>query len=169
MIPYLSGTRQTSIRKLNQKKYRRSEGFFICEGFRLFDAAVRIPDIEIREIVLGEKLEGTPQEDFILTHATKRAIPIFRVPSRILKSLSQEITPSGILFTVRKNLLNRSDLSAHKAQLMIYLDRISDPGNLGTIIRTSAWFGFTSIVLSPDCVDPLNAKSVRASAGAVFN
>jgi len=169
MIPNLSLNRQTYIRKLKQKKFRRSEETFICEGFRLFDTARQTPGIIIREIIIGENLEGTQQERFFIEEAVNHAIPVFRVENNVLKSLSQEVTPSGILFTVKKKLLTRQDLSARDDVMILYLDRISDPGNLGTIIRTTAWFGFNAIVLSPGCVDPLNAKSVRASAGAVFN
>lgn len=169
MIPKLSLNRQTYIRKLKQKKFRRSEDTFICEGFRLFDAAIQTPDVSIREILIGENLDGSQQEHFIIAESTHHAIPVFRVDNQLLKSLSQEVTPSGILFTVKKKLLSQSDLSARNNKVILYLDRISDPGNLGTIIRTSVWFGFNTIVLSPGCVDPLNAKSVRASAGAVFN
>ena len=169
MIPTLSINKQKYIRKLKQKKFRRSEDTFICEGFRLFDAAIQTPDIIIREIIIGENLEGTQQEHFIIAEAANLSTPVFRVENSVLKSLSQEITPSGILFTVKKKLLTRPDLSARNDALILYLDRISDPGNLGTIIRTTAWFGFNAIVLSPGCVDPINAKSVRASAGAVFS
>jgi TrmH family RNA methyltransferase len=50
----------------------------------------------------------------------------------------------------------------------IYLDGISDPGNMGTLIRTAAWFGIKSIFFSPNCVDPFNSKVVRSSMGAHF-
>ena len=169
MIPNLSLSKQTYIRKLKQKKFRRSEGTFICEGFRLFDAAIQTPDVIIREIIIAEDLEGTQQERFITAEAADHSIPLFRVDNQLLKSLSQEITPSGILFTVKRSLLSPIELSGRDDDLILYLDRISDPGNLGTLIRTSAWFGFQAIVLSPGCVDAFNAKSVRASAGAVFN
>jgi len=169
MIPNLSLNKQTYIRKLKQRKFRRAESTFICEGFRLFDAAIQTPDIIIQEIIIGDNIDGSQQEGFVIAEATNLSIPVFRVDSKLLKSLSQEVTPSGILFTVKKKILSRSELSTEDDGLIIYLDRISDPGNLGTIIRTSAWFGLNNIVLSPECVDPLNAKSVRASAGAVFN
>ena len=50
----------------------------------------------------------------------------------------------------------------------LYLYQVSDPGNMGTLFRSAAWFGFTHIALSPDCVDPFNPKVVRAGMGAHF-
>ncbi len=64
--------------------------------------------------------------------------------------------------------MSREVLTTADEQLILYLDRITDPGNMGTIIRSAAWFGIPFIVLSPGCVDPFNPKAVRASAGAVF-
>jgi TrmH family RNA methyltransferase len=169
MISKLSLNKQTYIRKLKQKKFRYLEQTFICEGFRLFEAAIHSQYTDIQDIVIAESISGSQQEQFILSESSRLSVPVYRTEDKSLKSLSQEVSPPGILFTVKKKLLSLNELSIGQGRILLYLDQVSDPGNLGTIIRTAVWFGHDNIILSPGCVDPLNAKSVRASAGAVFN
>jgi TrmH family RNA methyltransferase len=87
-----------------------------------------------------------------------------------MQRLSVEVTPPGIFFTVSRPAAAayRRELPSGQERVIVYLDQISDAGNLGTILRSMNWFGLKSLVLSPGCVDPYNPKSVRASAGAVF-
>ena len=54
-------------------------------------------------------------------------------------------------------------------QNVVFLDKVSDPGNMGTIIRTAAWFGVYQIALSPGCIDPYNPKVVRSAMGSHFS
>jgi TrmH family RNA methyltransferase len=69
---------------------------------------------------------------------------------------------------VEKDPKNEDLLLTLEDKLLLYLDRISEPGNLGSILRSASWFGVKSILLSPECVDPWNPKAVRASAGSIF-
>ena len=85
-----------------------------------------------------------------------------------MQYLSDEKSPSGILFTVSLLQNTYDKMLANPETAIVYLEKISDPGNLGTLVRTAAWFGITSILLSPDCVDPYNPKTVRSSTGAIF-
>ncbi|SVB18411.1 uncharacterized protein METZ01_LOCUS171265, partial [marine metagenome] len=93
-------------------------------------------------------------------------IPIERISEKQLTKISATKSPSGILATCI--LPNSVDPDLSKGN-WIYLDRITDPGNLGTILRTAAWFNINRISLSPDCVDPFNPKVVRSSMGAHFH
>lgn len=81
-----------------------------------------------------------------------------------LKQLSPSTSPSGILAVCNKIQFDSIDLDKH----VIYLDQISDPGNMGTILRTAAWFGIDQVALSPGCIDLFNPKVVRSAMGAHF-
>jgi TrmH family RNA methyltransferase len=164
----LSSNKLKQIRRLKQKKYRAQTNCFLCEGFRLFDAALKIKKIIIQEIVLGENFLNTKKGILVKQVAKKKDIDIYTTDDVHLKKISDEVTPSGIIFIVEKDQKSPSSLTNIQESILLYLDRISEPGNLGSILRSACWFGVTSILLSPECVDPWNSKSVRASAGTVF-
>lgn len=168
ILPTLSLGKQKAIQKLKQKKYRKIENAFICEGFRLFDAALRAAPTLIKEIVLSQSLLESGQGKYVIDICQKRKIPVYTAAIRTIQILSDEVTPAGLIFSVEKNVLTRQELSTAQQNIILYFDRITDPGNLGTLIRSAAWFGVPLLVLSPGCVDPFNPKAVRASAGAIF-
>lgn len=166
--PKLSLHKIGQIRKLKQKKYRKSSESFICEGFRLFDAALQSEKIQITNLLIHEDIIKSKNAQWALDKCFEKKISVFIIDKKSLKSLSDEMHSQGLLFTVKMQLSPASTLQSIDNRICVYLDRISDPGNLGTILRTAAWFGFNEIILSPECVDPFNEKSVRASAGAIF-
>ena len=84
-----------------------------------------------------------------------------------MAQLSETRSPQGIVATVPMNAMQNSLSSAD--QRCIYLYEIQDPGNLGTILRTLAWFGNWRCILSPNSVDPFNSKVIRSSMGAIFH
>jgi TrmH family RNA methyltransferase len=167
-LPPLSLNRQKSIRRLGQKKYRKSENAYLCEGFRLLDTALKSTQTEIREIILSTSLSGSKLEKLVLEEGKKRNIPLFSADEKSIRTLSDEVTPSGLIFTVSKSVITQRELEITQSPVILYLDRITDPGNMGTILRSAVWFGIRHLVLSPGCVDPFNPKAVRASAGALF-
>ena len=82
-----------------------------------------------------------------------------------MKKICSTKPPSGIAAICMIPKQNVVDLNENK---WLYLDRISDPGNLGSILRSASWFGFKNIALSPKSVDPYNSKTVRSAMGAHF-
>ena len=84
-------------------------------------------------------------------------------PDSILKKLSDTKTPSGLLATCKINLLIQKNFSSNR---WLFLYKIKDPGNLGTILRSAAWFNIKNIGLSKDCTDTFNNKVVRSAMGA---
>jgi TrmH family RNA methyltransferase len=167
-LPNLSLNKQKQIRKLKQKKFRRITQSFICEGFRLFETGINTPGLQINELILGQNIQDTRQGKLSIMMASKRNIPVYSVSENTLLEISEDISPPGILFTVEKQIKDKNFLKDMDDKLFLYLDRVSEPGNIGTIMRSAAWFGLDKILLSPGCVDPFNSKSIRASAGAIF-
>ena len=92
-----------------------------------------------------------------------KKIKISLAEDNIFKKLSDTKTPSGILATCKINLLIQKNFNSSK---WLFLYKIKDPGNLGTILRSAAWFNIKNIALSNDCTDPFNNKVVRSAMGA---
>lgn len=146
------------IKKLHQKKFREELGYFLLEGEHLVQelqkAAVHHPHLRSSEIYLTREYE----------HWTG-SLPQHLINSRHMAQISETRSPQGIAAVVPL-LVAPPPRPAERA---IYLHEIQDPGNLGTILRTLAWFGGFRCLLSPDSVDLHNGKVVRASMGAIFH
>jgi len=147
------------IRKLQQKKYRQSLGHYLVEGehlvLELQEAATRQPALQASELYVTGAY-GHWQSPF-KTHL---------INDRQMAQLADTRTPQGILAVVP---MPDSPPEPEPGEKAIYLHEVQDPGNLGTILRSLAWFGGFRCLLSPGSVDPYNPKVVRASMGALFH
>lgn len=146
------------IRKLHQRKFREQFGRFLLEGEHLVQelekAAVHDPRLRSSEIYLTRE------------HAHRKSeLPVHVVNSRQMAQLSETRSPQGIV-AVAPLLAAPAPQPGERA---IYLHEVQDPGNLGTILRSLAWFGDFRCLLSPNSVDVYNGKSVRASMGAILH
>ena len=145
------------IKKLHQKKFREELGFFLVEGEHLVQelqkAAQRDPRLHGSEIYLTRDYAHWSSP-----------LPMHVVQSKQMAQISETRSPQGIAAVVP--LLSTPAPEPRRA---IYLHEIQDPGNLGTILRTLAWFGGFRCLLSPDSVDVHHGKVVRASMGAIFH
>ena len=146
------------IKKLHLKKVREEHGFFLLEGEHLVQELQKalVSDTRLRasEIYLTREYEHW-----------QSSLPIHVIKSRQMTMLSETRSPQGIAAVVPLLVAppQRPDERA------VYLHEIQDPGNLGTILRTLAWFGGFRCLLSPNSVDVHNGKAVRASMGAIFH
>src|SRR5690606_6526760 len=133
-------------------------GLFILEGehlvLELQKAAVDNPRLRTAEIYCTREYEGWSSQ-----------LSVHPVKSVQMQQISETRTPQGIL-AVAPLLAPSPPKPGEKA---VYLHQIQDPGNLGTILRTLAWFGGFRCLLSPDSVDAFNGKAVRASMGAILH
>jgi RNA methyltransferase, TrmH family len=146
------------IRKLHQKKFRQELGFFLVEGEHLIQ--------ELQKASMHDaRLRAS--EIFFTREYSNWASPLTAhvVNSRHMMQISETRSPQGIAAVVP--LLSAP--APAPGERAVYLHEIQDPGNLGTILRTLAWFGGFRCLLSPDSVDPHNGKVVRASMGAIFH
>jgi RNA methyltransferase, TrmH family len=146
------------IKKLHQKKFREEHGCFLLEGEHLVQelqkAAALDPRLRASEIYLTREYEHW-----------QSSLQVHLVNSRHMTQLSETRSPQGIAAVVPL-LVARAQQPGERA---VYLHEIQDPGNLGTILRTLAWFGGFRCLLSPNSVDVHNGKAVRASMGAIFH
>ncbi len=150
------------IIKLKQKKEREKLGKFYIEGERIID---EIPDsVNIEMIVFSEKFYNEiNQKD------KYKNIQSLVVSDSVFKKISDTINPQGIMAicNIPKNCIE--DIKITSNNFFVILDRICDPGNMGTIIRTAEALGVDTIFLSKGCVDLYNDKVIRATMGSIFH
>jgi len=140
------------------------ENKFILEGYRLIDQALSAKS-EIDEIWLTKKSKDSPFGEKLLHKIEKQNITWSIAPDKIIRQISDSLNDQGIIAVAPIPIYKKYNQSPKQS---IYLDGVSDPGNMGTILRTAAWFGIKSVFRSPNCVDPFNSKVVRAAMGAHF-
>ena len=148
------------IKSLIQKKYRKQHRLFLVEGVKIINELL-LSAYKIRTIYGTEKWAGTLPDSLYQEH--KEVIQL--VSSSEIDQISLMETPNEVLALVEIPEARSIDL---KSELLLCLDGIRDPGNMGTIIRTADWFGLTDIICSEDCVDLYNPKVVQASMGSIF-
>lgn len=148
---------------LLQKKYRKETGKFLVEGKKLVLEAIN-SKLECEIIVSTTRFAENLPEFF--RDQKVGQIRFETVKQNELEKLSDTKTPQGIIGVFRIPIQKGAQ---KKSKKIIALENISDPGNLGTIIRSCDWFGFNNIILSDDCAEIYNPKVIRSSAGSVFH
>jgi len=149
LITSLDNDRVKNYIRLKERKYRKKTNSFIVEGKHLVLEAYRAG--RIIELIL-EKDEVLPIN-----------LPTVYVTKEIINRISELDTPSTVMALC--TIEDKKELVGNR---ILMLDGIQDPGNLGTIIRSSLAFNVDTIVLSPECVDLYNPKVVRATQGMIF-
>lgn len=149
LITSLDNDRIKGYIKLKDRKYRKKTNTFIVEGRHLVLEAYKAG--KIIELIL-EKDEVLPLD-----------LPIVYVTNEIINRISEMETPSTVMA-----LCKMDEDEEVKGEKILMLDGIQDPGNLGTIIRSSLAFNVDTIVLSPECVDLYNPKVIRSTQGMLF-
>ena len=150
----ISKTRLKQIRLLHQKKQRDLEGLFIAEGPKVVEELLN---------------SGFPVKELFATSEFKTdnlKCPVQLVSQKELESISALATPNQVLGVFGAVLL-QPDPETMKQELVLALDDIRDPGNLGSIIRIADWFGIHHILCSTSCVEVFNPKVVQASMGSM--
>ncbi len=147
------------LKKLHQKKYRSEFGYFLVEGEHLILELEKAA--EQNAALQGCELFVTENYQNFASRFKKNLIG-----EKNMAQLSDTKTPQGIIAVAP---ILSSGQSTNENERAIYLHEVQDPGNLGTILRSLAWFGNFRCLLSPGSVDPFNPKVVRSSMGAIFH
>jgi TrmH family RNA methyltransferase len=142
------------IRKALNKGTLTDDGFAIAEGPHLLDEAIR---------------SGCHVERVLISEGTSHSVAGAEVLSgQVFREISDTEHSQGLLALVRVPVWKLTDTLVSQPALVVVLDRVQDPGNAGTIIRSAEAFGATGVVLLKGSVNPWNAKCLRASAGSLF-
>lgn len=152
--------------KLAEVKYRREYGLFLAEGVKVVDELLRSDWRVEAVLVLPEKiLHGERLIDQI-----KGKIPVYRLKSQEWKKLSQDKEPEGIAAIARNRETPPWSSWLHSAGDRVLIGHeITNPRNLGALMRSARWFGFTGMMLSANSVDVTHPKAIRASMGSIFH
>ncbi len=150
------------LKSLKFVKYRKRYNKFLIEGKRLIQSALN-SNFDIGPLYCSELFKNENSE-WIQTNLNNKKTIIIK--NKKLLNISNTKSPSGIISSC--SIPEEKSLYL-KQKKWLYLDKISDPGNMGTLMRSAAWFGVSNIALSPYCVDPYNPKTVRSAMGAHFN
>jgi TrmH family RNA methyltransferase len=132
---------------------RRAEREYVCEGLKLFEEAKA--HAAITSVFMSERA-GEPETEGLEVH---------RVSHDIIEYISSQKSPQGIIFTCK---MPERAMEERLFGKYIILDGISDPGNMGTIIRTADAFGLNGLLLCGHCADIYNPKTIRAAMGSLF-
>jgi TrmH family RNA methyltransferase len=162
----ISKQKMSYIRQLQQKKFREETGHYIVEGWKSIDEAVNA-GVPVETIVFDEM---NADQERLLAKFEKHARQVLAASRRDLDSLSDTVTSQGVIAVVAKfDPEKHVDSIRSDATLIVALDGINDPGNLGTIIRTCDWFGVDGIIIGRHSVELYNPKVVRATMGSLFH
>lgn len=166
----LPKTKLKELRKLTHKKYREEQRKFLVEGLRLVHEAAR-SDFVMLEAFYTEEIERTPQGKELMQMLLNKTQHVYRVTQREMEAISDTVTSQGIVAVLRqRDYTAESVLRCADGQCtLVAFDGISDPGNVGTMVRTCDWFGVNGILIGRNSVELYNPKVLRATMGAVFH
>ena len=149
-----------------KRKARDEEGVYIVEGIRMYREA---PRAQVREVYVSEQFYSRYGEELGLS-AWGRQMEI--LSDHVFSHVSDTKTPQGILLVMEQRsceICEMLDLDAQgRKPLLMVLDNLQDPGNLGTILRAGEAAGVTGVIMSHDCVDIYNPKVIRSTMGSVY-
>ncbi len=164
-MPALSKNNLKYFCSLKIKKYRQQEKKFIIEGIKFcrdaFNTSVKIDAfLYCPQIVSQDKVAP-----FLIT-CESQSTPIYQLTPEMSKTLSDTVNSQGV-FCVLNELANTMNTS--RSSIILALDSINDPGNVGSIIRTADWFGISGVYLGENSVELYNPKVLRATMGSIFH
>jgi len=155
----LTNKQKKLIASLGTTRGRKKSEFFLCEGKRSCLEAVKDCPEAIEFAVLADSAKAmiSPNQPF----------PIIEIPDKEFNEITHTSTPQGILLVVKEPILEEFD-NKLKDDFVLVLDRVTDPGNIGTIIRAAWAAGLKEIWYTVGTTDPYGAKAVRSGMGAHF-
>ncbi|HPR86567.1 MAG TPA: RNA methyltransferase [bacterium] len=163
----ISKQQLAELRRLRQKKYREQEQACLIEGIRLCEEAVRAEVGLVRACYLPEEMRNERSQT-LLQELRRRGVPLEILTAPALAALTETTTPQGIVAVLRKTRMAEFDPQRCNEPLVLAIDGLADPGNLGTILRTAEWFGVRTLLLSRETVELYNPKVIRSSMGSLF-
>lgn len=164
MISSTSNPRVKNIVVLQKKaKERKSRGLFVIEGRKMLEEVLRDAPEAIAELYVTEAYLEVPEQRNALKQITYEL-----VTENVMKAMAETMEPQGALAAVRMPCFDKEKLLQRENAVWVALEDLRDPGNLGTILRTSEAAGVTGVILSASSVDIYNPKVIRSTMGAIF-
>lgn len=153
---------------LLKSKNRNKESKFIIEGYRILSLAFEKKDI-IDYVFINEDFENKDEHKKFLSDLEDAGIKVYKTTNKNFKEMVDTENTQGILAVISYEKKNLEDNLTDKDKYIVVLDRIQDPGNMGTIIRTADAAGVDTIITLKGCVDIYNPKVIRSTMGSIFS
>lgn len=152
------------VKSLRSSHGRKKSGLYFIEGSKLIQEAV----------MAGERIEFVLYstdftDEHVMVLLSANDIPSFAVSPAVFDDIADTVTPQGILAVLRQKQVDWHDVVSMDRFLLLMLDAVQDPGNVGTMIRTADAMGFTAILAGEGSVDQYNPKVLRAAMGSSFH
>ncbi|NGP78056.1 RNA methyltransferase [Balneolaceae bacterium YR4-1] len=159
----ISNSRLTLLRKLNRRKYREQERLFVIEGARAVEQIIHNGKVEIAELFFDKSQNYWDQPEW---DEKANYYPTSSIDRGYFQEISDTDSPQGVLALCRMPPESPVAELIEETGILLATDRIQDPGNLGTMIRTAVWFGASGLLSGKGTVDLFHPKVVRSTAGA---
>jgi len=158
----------TLARDLQRRKARERQQLFVCEGVRATEELIRSP-LEIQGVLVAPALGGVARSATLREMIDARGIPVLELDETEFATAASTDAPQGILAIAAIPEVSAESLVILPRARLLVLDAVQDPGNAGTMLRTSAALGASATLAAPGTVDLWNAKVVRSAMGALFH
>jgi TrmH family RNA methyltransferase len=155
------------IKALSDKKTREETGTFMAEGLKLVIDALEL-DWKIRTLVYAKAAKGKPLVEQVAAKTVANGGLVLEVSEKVLSSITRRDNPQMVVGVFENRWTRLSGIRPENGQTFVALDRVRDPGNLGTIIRTADAAGASGVILVGECTDPFSLETVRATMGSIF-
>ncbi len=157
------------IRRLGIRRFRDREKRFVAEGVRFVEEALA-SDWPVEAVVYCDRVIESPRGKELLEKADSRNIAVIEIDETLFDELAGTEAPQGVLAVVRQSTAALKDLRLTPAPaLLIVVDGVQDPGNLGTIVRSADAAGAGGVILLKGTADIYNPKACRATMGSIFH
>jgi RNA methyltransferase, TrmH family len=157
----------TTIRDLARRRGRERRGLALAEGVRLVEEALAA-GVPVRGAAVSSALEGTPRGSALKSALASRAVPLVEVTPDELDALADTEQPQGIVAVIEPRGWTLDDIPAFAGAVVLVLDAVQDPGNVGTMLRTALALGASGVVALKGTAALTNPKVLRGSMGAAF-
>lgn len=163
-----SQRQEKQLRALQIRRRRRQEERFLAEGVRVVEDLLASA-LEVEWLCVSSALEDNGRGAALLRAAEARRLEVRQLPEREFAVLAATEQPQGVVAVVKQPRVSWPSFEgAGAGTVVLLLDGVQDPGNLGTLVRTAEALGIGAVVALPGTVDPWNPKVVRAAAGSLF-
>ncbi|MFS2325835.1 RNA methyltransferase [Brucella sp. H1_1004] len=156
------------LRSLALKKFRDQQGVFLAEGLKLVIDAFE-QDWRIKTLVFAKSGKGNKMVEQVAARTFAKGGLVLEVTEKIMAAITRRDNPQMVVGVFEQQYQQLANLKPKGNDVYIALDRVRDPGNLGTVIRTADAVGAKGIILIGDTTDPYSLETVRATMGSVFS
>ena len=163
----MSGSIQSLIRDLHRRRGRERRNLTLIEGVRLMEEALAAGMI-FRGAAVAPSLEGTPRGAALKSALESRAVPLVGVSDKELADLADTEHPQGVVAVIEPKQWTLDDVRAEPGRPVLVLDRVQDPGNVGTMVRTAFGLGAAGVIALKGTAELSAPKVMRGSMGASF-